>query len=359
MLKVYQKYVIKSFFSKFFLLSLIFFLLIIILSSLEEISFTENVEVSFIFPYYLTFLNAPITLFEIFPFIFLLTSQFVFYDLIKKDELSLLKVNGLNNFKIVKIIFFIAIFIGILNITLYYHVASNLKFHYSNLKNNLSNDNKFLAMVTNSGLWIKDETDNKKLIIKSRFIKDNLIIDNIINEFDSDFKLIKVIQSKKIDIKRNEWIIYDPIITENNSTIKEKGNIVFQTNFNYETINNIFSNVSTLDFKKLFKLKKDFEKFGYSTTEIFIHLSKLFTTPLIYGILSVISSILMLRSSKQISIFYYISSGFLLSVFIYYVMFFFSSLANNGTIPVIMSFGFPIVILSIISIMGLISIHEK
>ena len=100
----------------------------------------------------------------------MLTSQFVFYDLIKKDELSLLKVNGLDNFKIIKIIFFIALFIGIINITFYYHLASNLKFHYSNLKNNLSNDNKFLAMVTNSGLWIKDETGNKKLIINITFI---------------------------------------------------------------------------------------------------------------------------------------------------------------------------------------------
>ena len=133
---------------------------------------------------------------------------------------------------------------------------------------------------------------------------------------------------------------------------------MFSTNFNYETINNIFSNVSTLDFEKLFKLKKDFEKFGYSTTEIFIHLSKLFTTPIIYGILSVISSILMLRTSKQISIFYYISSGFLLSVFIYYIMFFFilSKQWDNTSHNVIW---FPIVILTIISIMGLIIIHNK
>ena len=63
------------------------------------------------------------------------------------------------------------------------------------------------------------------------------------------------------------------VITENNSTTKGEAEILFSTNFNYETINNIFSNVSTLDFEKLFKLKKDFEKFGYSTTEIFIHLS--------------------------------------------------------------------------------------
>ncbi len=359
MLKIYQKYIIKKFFFRFFLLSLIFISLVIILSSLEEISFTKNSNVSFVFPYFLTLLNAPITLFEIFPFIFLLTTQFLFYDLLKKDELNILKINGLNNFSIIRLIFFIAIIIGLFNITFFYHAASNLKFYYSNIKNNLSDDNKFLAMVTKSGLWIKDEANGKKFIIKSKFIKDNLIINNVINEFDSDFKLIRVIQSKKIDIKKNEWIIYNPVITRENTSIMLNENILLKTNFNYEKINNIFSNVSTLDFASLYRLKKDFEKLGYSTIEIIIHLSKLFTTPIIYGILSIISSIIMLTASKKISIFYFISAGFLVSVFIYYMMFFFSSLANNGAIPVVMSFVFPIIILSIISIMGLISIHEK
>ena len=44
---------------------------------------------------------------------------------------------------------------------IFYNISSNLKFYYSNIKNNFSNDNKYLAMVTKSGLWIKDEVDGK------------------------------------------------------------------------------------------------------------------------------------------------------------------------------------------------------
>ena len=70
---------------------------------LEEISFFKNIDANVLYPYFLTLLNTPITLFEIFPFIFLLTTQFLFYDLFKKDELNLLKTNGLNNLSIIKI----------------------------------------------------------------------------------------------------------------------------------------------------------------------------------------------------------------------------------------------------------------
>ena len=68
-------------------------------------SFFKNLNVSFLYPYFLTLLGAPITLFEMFPFIFLLSTQFLFYDLFKKEELNILKSNGLSNFRIIKILF--------------------------------------------------------------------------------------------------------------------------------------------------------------------------------------------------------------------------------------------------------------
>ena len=359
MFKTYQKYIIKNFISKFILITFIFFSLTIILGSLEEISFTKDLDINFAVPYFLTLLNAPITLFEIFPFIFLLTTQFLFYDLFKKDELSLLKTNGLNNLAVIKLIFLIAIIIGLFNIIIFYNIASNLKFHYSNVKNTLSSDNKYLAMVTKSGLWIKDEVGEKKLIIKSSLIKDNFISGTIINEFDKDFNLVRVEKKKKIDITNNEWIIYDATITKDNFTYVIKKPMVITTNFNYEKINNIFSNVSTLNIFELFDLKKDYEKLGYSSDEIFIHLLKLSTTPLIYGILSILSAIIMFGMTKKGSIIVHITIGFLISVMIYYLMFFFASMGINGKIPVLLSVLFPILIMTIISTIGLININEK
>ena len=359
MFKTYQKYIIQNFLIKFFMITIVFFSLIIILGSLEEISFTKDLEVNFFYPYFLTLLNAPITLFEIFPFIFLLTTQFLIFDLFKKDELSLLKTNGLKNMSIIKIIFFLSMSIGIFNVFIFYNLASNLKFQYSDIKNKLSNDNKYLAMVTKSGLWIKDEVGDKKLIIKSKLIKDNIISKTIINEFDQNFNLIRIIQSEKIDIKNKKWIIYDPIITKDNLTDIKNDIIFIETNFNHQKILNLFSNVYTLDIFKLFNVKEDYERLGYSSDEIFIHLLKLSTTPIMYGILAVLSAIIMFGVKKNNSIIFYIALGFLISVMIYYLMFFFTSLGNSGKIPTILSVLFPMSILSILSIMGLINVNEK
>ena len=359
MFKIYERYVIKNFIYKFLTISLIFLSLVIILSILEEISFFKDLNESFLYPYFLTLLSAPITLFEIFPFIFLITTQFLFYDLFKKEELNLLKSNGLSNLKIINILFISSMLIGILTIIIYYNAASKLKFLYTDIKNNFSNDNKYLAVVTGSGLWLKDEINNSTLIIKANEIEDNLLIDVIINEFDDDFDLKKTIQSKKIDIEEKKWVINEPLVTINNITKKDIDRLEFQTNFDKEKINSLFSNISTLNLLELFSLKKDYEKLGYSSDEIVIHLLKLFSTPLLYGVLTILSSIIMFNFKKNKSLIFHIILGILMSVIIYYINFIFGSLGNNGKIPVIASIFLPILFISIFATMGLIRVNEK
>lgn len=359
MFKVYQKYLINNFLIKFLYVSLIFFSLSVILGLLEEISFFKDSDINFLYPYILTLLNAPTTLFEIFPFIFLLTTQFLFYDLFKKDELNLLKKNGLKNLKIINILFFLSVFIGMFNVLIFYNVSSILKFQYSNIKNNFSNDNKYLAMVTDSGLWIKDEMNNKKLIIKSTYVKGNFLSDTIINEFNENFELLRTIQSKKVDIKENDWVLYNPKITNNNISNIIDDNIIFSTNFNEEKINNLFSNISTLNLIKLFNLKKDYDKLGYSSDEIKIHLLRLFTMPIFYGILTILSATIMFNFSRDKSLLAQVILGILMSVIIYYINFIFSSLGNSGKIPIYLSVFFPLMMVSLVSIIGLININEK
>ena len=359
MLKIYEKYIIKNFINKFFVISLIFLSLIIILSILEEISFFKNSEVNFLFPYFLTFLSAPITLFEIFPFIFLISTQFLFFDLFKKDELNHMKNNGLSNLKLIKILFLSSISIGIITVLIFYNIASTLKFIYTDIKNKFSNDNKYLAVVTDNGLWLKDEIENSVIIIKAKSIKNDNLGDVIINQFDQNFDLEKIIQAQTVSISQKKWIIKNPTITTKNISKKDVSELEFQTNFDKEKITNLFSNISTLNLIELFGLKKDYEMLGYSSDEITIHLLKLFSTPLFYGVLTVLSSIIMFNFKKDKSLFFHFILGILMSVIIYYINFMFSSLGNSGKIPISISIFLPILFISIFSVIGLIRVNEK
>ena len=359
MLRTYEKYIVKNFTNKFITISIIFFSLIVILSVLEEISFFKNTEVNFALPYFITFLGAPITLFEIFPFIFLIATQFLFYDLFKKDELNLLKINGLSNIRIIKILSIFSFIIGILTVLVFYNAASKLKFFYTDIKNQYSKDNKYLAVVTDSGLWLKDEINESILIVKATNMQNDLLLNAVINKFDKNFDLINTIQSDQINIKDKLWVIDNPTITEKNLSKKIFSEFNLQTNFDREKINSLFSNISTLNLLELFNLKKDYEKLGYSSDEITQHLLGLISTPFFYTILTVLSAIIMFNMSKNRSLFFQIIFGILMSVIIYYINFIFNSLGNNGKISIIASIFLPLILVSIFAIIGLTKVNEK
>ena len=359
MFKIYEKYILKKFFKIFINISIIFLTLAIILNIFEEISFFKNINANQMMPYFLTFLNAPITLFEIFPFIFLITAQFFFYEIIKNDEIILLKNNGLSNLKIIKTLFIATLSIGVLIIVVYYNLSSKLKFLYTDIKNNYTNDNKYLAVVNESGLWLKDETDKSILIVKSMNINNNFLLDVLINEFDFDFRLKKTIQANKVDISNTNWILYNPTITQDNISSEDMEKINFKTNFDNEKIRNLFSNYSTLHMFELFDLKKDYEKLGYSSDEIKIHIYKLFLSPYFFGLMTILSSIIMINIKRNKSIIFNIIVGIFTSVLIYYFNYIFLSFGNTGKIPPDVSVFLPSFFLTIITLIGLVRINEK
>src|SRR6056300_1247520 len=215
-MKTYIKFIVYGFIKSFFNVFIVMTSLVFILNILKEIEFLSNKEVNSFYPIYLSFMNSPSIIFEMFPFIFLIATQFFFLKLFDNDEINIFKYSGLKNIKIINILSLISFFIGILTITVFYSLSSNLQHYYLQFKNQFSDDKLYLAVINKNGLWIKDIVENKTNIINSSKIDNNFLSNTFITTFDQDFKLIRSLKSDKIDIKNNEWLIYDVTVFENN-----------------------------------------------------------------------------------------------------------------------------------------------
>ena len=183
-MKTYTKFLLYGFVKSFFNVFLIMISLVIILNILKEIEFFSNKEVNSLYPIYLSLMSSPSIIFEMFPFIFLIATQFFFLKLFNNDEIQIFKYSGLKNIKIIKILSFISFFIGILIITVFYTLSSNLQHYYLQVKNNFSVDKLYLAVVNKNGLWIKDVVDNETSIINSSKIDNNFLTNTFITTFD-------------------------------------------------------------------------------------------------------------------------------------------------------------------------------
>ena len=158
MIKHYNKYILKNFIICFIKVTIVFATVVIIMNLLEEINFFKNDNSeNFLLPFFLTLLNMPSILFELFPFIFLISTLFFFIESIDNDELNVFKLYGVTNFKIIQILATLSFIIGVCIILFFYNISANLKFFYLDLKNQYTKDDKYLAVVTGNGLWIRDD----------------------------------------------------------------------------------------------------------------------------------------------------------------------------------------------------------
>ena len=334
------------------------FSLIFILNLLSEIEFFREMDANSYFPIYLSLLNSPTLIFEMFPFIFLISTQLFFITLFNNNELSIFKYSGLKNSKIIEILSVMSFVLGFLIITLFYNFSSNLKNFYLDIKTNYTLDKKYLAVITKNGLWIKDVINEKTLLINASKIEQNFLKDAYISEFDKNFEILRNIVSPKIDIKDKKWIIYDAeILIQNNKERYETYEIY--TNFNYHIIQNLFSNLSSLSFLELLELRNNYKQLNYSLVEVDLQLIKLVSFPIYLMLMTIFSSIIMLSTKQFKSSILKISIGLFFSVIIYYFNNFFNVMGKTEKINLIVSVILPLIFLGLINTLMIRKINAK
>ena len=94
-MKVYVQFLIINYYKSFIYVLSIILSLVFILNILSELEFFKDVNVDISLTLFLAILNSPAMIFEMFPFIFLLTAQLFFIKLFNNNELEIFKYSGL------------------------------------------------------------------------------------------------------------------------------------------------------------------------------------------------------------------------------------------------------------------------
>ena len=357
-MKVYIKFIATIFLKSLFFVFCIMMSLVFILNLLSELEFFKDENVGINFTLFLSLLNSPALIFEMFPFIMLLTIQLFFIKIFENKEIDIFKYSGLKNSSILTILSVLSLITGLFIITIFYNFSSNLKNFYLELKSNYANDGKYLAVITKNGLWIKDKINETVIIINSSSIDGEYLVKNFITEFDEDFNVIRNIQSDKIKITSKNWeVIEAKIYQKNNYTSQQILNL--KTNFDLQRIQTLYSNLSALNLFELYELRKNYNKLNYSLTDVDLHLLKIFVYPFFLLLISLFSSLIMLNIKTVKSSTFKIAIGLFFSVIIYYLNNFSYVLGSTERISIIFSIILPLVLLGSINFLMLYKVNEK
>ena len=357
-MKTYIKFLVITFLKSFINIFLIMLSLVFVLNILKEIEFFSNTEVNSFYPIYLSLMNAPSVVFEMFPFIFLISTQFFFIKLFNNNEINIFKYSGLRNLKIISIVGSLSLVLGFVIIFLFYNLSSNLQSYYLEIKNQYSKDKTYLAVINKNGLWIKDIYNDNISIINSALIEENFLRETIITTFDKNYEPIRNIKSDKIDIKKNKWLVHNATIFEEN-TNKNVDLFELNTNFNLKMIESLFSNLSSLSILQLINLRNNYKSLNYSIVDVEMQINKIFTYPIYLTLMTILSSIIMFNTKRFKSNTFKIVIGLFFSVTIYYISNFFNVMGTTEKIPLIFAIWVPLIFLASMNALMLVRINAK
>ena len=360
-IKQHERYLTNLFLKNILIIIVVFIFLSFFLNIFEEIKYFENKKSELYIPIFLTILNIPSIVFEILPFIFLLGVMFFFINLYDKSEIELLRSNGVDNLKITLVISIVSLMLGIILIVLYYSFSANLKSLYLNIKYKYSNTSDHLAVVNEDGLWIKEKSkDNKRIfIINAKNYKINNLEKLEITELNNNYKLLNTIVSEKADIKDKTWILRNVKIYSQDKKTKILKRYEYSSSFNEKIISNLYSNLNSLNFLQLIKLKDNYESIGYSATEVSLHLNKIYSLPIYLTLTTIIGALLMFKLTFIKSKFFLVVVGVLVSVIFYYINYFAVLFGKNETLPVEVAVWLPQLLIFLICTLGLTKLNEN
>ena len=358
-LKKYQSYLTSIFLKQFAIICVVFFCLVIIVNFFEEVRFSEKYSVDLFYAIYLSFLNAPSLIFEIFPFIFLITVKVFYLRLNDKNELDILNSNGISKIRIIFLLTIVSILLGLFILLFYYSFSSSLKSKYLDIKNRFSNTNEYLAVVKDDGLWIKEEIEDNIFFIHAERFDANILKELTITEIDKYYNSKNTITADKANIVSKNWYLENVSLIDKNGNKEDYKSLVHNSSFDGEIISNLFSNLNALNIYELHNLSKSYLKIGYSNIDIKIHLNKIYSMPFFYILMTVLGFVIINKLKNFKSRFFIIIFGVFVSVIVYYLNYFSGILGNSGVLPIYLSVWAPLIILFLVCNIGLIRVNEN
>ena len=358
---IINKYLAKEFTKVVINMILFFFCLGFIMNLFEEINFFKDIDIGIYIPILLSSLIVPSLLYNMFPFIILLSGIWFFLKIKKSDEVTALKISGMSNFSIIIIPSLLSILIGIIFITSINPVTSVLVKKYENLRGGYEKDKDYLAAITENGIWIKEKNSNKNNIIRSSNLEGENLMNVSIYEFDKNNNFVRRIEAKSANISSIRWSLKNvKIINENGNILSENvKNLSYNSLYDLEKIKSLYSNLDTISFWNIEKEIKLLEERGYSTKQMETKLQRSFAFPFFLLAMVLLSGVFTLGIKFKESNLTYVFIAIITCVLIYFFNDFSAALGRTDKLSVGIAVWMPIIIIFIFSAVGVIYANQK
>ena len=354
---IINKYLAREFIKVILNTIFVFFCLGFIMNLFEEINYFKDLDIGIYVPVMLSSLIVPGLLYNMFPFIILLSGIWFFLKIKKSDEVTAMKVSGMSNFSVIIIPGLLSFMLGIFFITSINPITSVLVQKYESIKGNYDRDKDYLATITQNGIWIKEKNN----IIRATNLQNENLMNVTIYEFDKNNNFVKIVEAKSANISSTTWSLKSVRIVNDDGKIlsNNKDILYYFSVYDLKKIKSLYTNLDTVSFWNIETEIKLLEERGYSTKQMETKLHRSLAFPFFLLAMVLLSGVFTLGIRFKESNFTYAFIAIITCVLIYYFNDFSAALGRTEKLAVEVAVWMPIIIIFIFSAVGVIYANQK
>jgi len=358
-------YILHNFVRAIAAVFLIIFLLIVLFASVENLRRFEGTGASAGEVLRITLLEAPETLYQVFPLVLMLASLVTFLRMARNSELVVMRAAGISAIRLIGIPVTAAVVLGAVAVAVVNpFVAASMKRGLA-LENDFRNDGASLLSVSADGLWLRQaDPDGQTVIQAARANANGTVLSGVrMHRFDGDDALDARITAPAAVLDAGSWSMQSATVWQLGDDggvvrVQQDAPLELPTDLTSAQILDSFSPPEMIGFWSLRTFIARMEASGFSGLRHRLFLQSELAKPALFAAMVLIGSAFALRPTRfgqtGVMILFAVLAGFAL----YFLKDFAETLGARGQVPLLVAAWTPPIAAILLSLSHLLHLED-
>ncbi|AHC73731.1 putative permease [Candidatus Endolissoclinum faulkneri L5] len=322
---------------------------------------TDKEGAYFLVLLYMALLKLPSMACQIMPFAILFGSMLAFSQLTRSNELVVARSVGFSVWQFMMPPIFIALAMGIINITVLNSISSVMLKRFQQLEDYIlrNRSDEFLSMQSRE-FWMREQNEKHHIVIHARNMhyKNNGLFDVVILIFDCENHFQKRIDANKATLFEGKWVLKDVVITVDQSRPRPIDEISFPTNLTMDNFQHLYLTPKTMSLWELQRFIKLLENTGFLAIKYRLYWHAKLASPLLMIDMIMIAAIFSLRLTRNNNILTWAAGGLCSGFLIYFLSDIIFALGMATKIPAYLAAWTPAITTMLVGIAGNLHLED-
>lgn len=282
----------------------------------------------------------------VFPFAVLFSAMFTFWQLNRRNEITILKSAGLSAWQFILPLIIVALLIGSVKITVINPLGSFFISQYEKLESNYLNHENNLIMLSKQGMWLRQDHNKGKAILhakKINFPSWNLNQVTVLF-FSENQDFLRRLDAVSAKIEPGQWVFKEATSNTPGNLPESADILTMATDLTISDLKDSFSKLETISFWSLPNYINVLEATGFDATNVKIYFQKLLSDPFLFAAMVILAASVSLRPPRSRSDLIMTLLGISIGFLLFFGSSYLQALGASQQVPIIVAAWFPTII---------------